>query len=432
MKRDDQKFCATRVIRVCLPAALMALSLAGCDTTEYIIHVALGQLGVQGNVEPIDEVLAGGRLTGEQEDKLRLILEIRQFGIDHMGLEAGDSYTTFYDTSGDPLAFNLSASQKDALVPRIWTFPIVGSIPYLGFFDLEYARRIEQDEIADGMDTYLYEVDAYSTLGVFADPVRSPMLERSVSSLADTILHELLHNTVWRNGDTEFNESLATFVGRTGGLQFLTAKFGANAPIVSGTEAFYEDLAAVNVFLLELFADLEAYYARPLLSEDKIAGRESVFQAGRDRYKNSVNPGLNDPELFSGLDRLPSNNAWLLGNYRYNLDLELFEAVFDSAGGSWPETLAAFSQAAAAPGDAKDFLRNWLNDRGVSAPSKPVNRRPAVPPPFVEQFPVLALPLSGDGLAPARSVKSDPETFPAADESCRVRQRERVWADSPN
>ncbi len=221
MKCDYHKSSANRALRVCLPTALMTLLPAGCDTAEYIIHVTLGQLGVLGNVEPIDDVLAGGRLTGEQEDKLRLILEVRQFGIEHMGLEAGDSYTTFYDTSGDPLAFNLSAAQKDALTPRIWQFPIVGRIPYLGFFDLEYARRVEQNEIANGMDTYLYEVDAYSTLGVFADPVRSPMLERSVSSLADTVLHELLHNTVWRNGDTEFNESLATFVGRTGGLQFL-------------------------------------------------------------------------------------------------------------------------------------------------------------------------------------------------------------------
>ena len=37
-----------------------------------------------------------------------------------------------------------------------------------------------------------------------------------------------------------------------------------------------------------------------------------------------------------------------------------------------------------------------------------------------------------DGLAPVRSYPSDSHTFPIADESCRVRQRVRVWADSPN
>ncbi len=335
----------------------------GCDGLAYVTHVAEGHFSVQGQTEPIDDVLASGRLSEEEQQKLRLIVKARLFAAETIGLNVGDSYTMFYDTAGDPLAFNLSAARRDALIPYIWEFPVVGEVPYLAFFDEGYLREVEQDLIDAGYDTYTYELDAYSTLGVFADPVRSTMLRRGTLSLVDTIIHELLHNTVWRANETVFNESLATFVGRTGAVEFLRAEYGDDSGWPELAETYYADTDAVNAFLFELFNDLEAYYAQPLSSEEKIAGREAVYQAGRDRFVDEVSPELNYPDVFAGYSDLPTNNAWMLGNYRYNLDLTVFEAVYAALGQSWPAALEVFQAAARAPGDPFEHLRDWLAER---------------------------------------------------------------------
>ena len=115
--------------------ATLILLAVGCDSLPYVLHLAQGEARVQGSVEPISDVLASDRLGTEDADKLRLIVNTRDYAAQTIGLNAGNSYTTFYDTSGDPAAFNLSAARRDALVAKTWTFPIVGEVPYLAFFD---------------------------------------------------------------------------------------------------------------------------------------------------------------------------------------------------------------------------------------------------------------------------------------------------------
>jgi len=333
---------------------------SGCVAASYVIQLADGQFAVNGNVEPIDSVLVSGRLSEQDAAKLRLIVMARDYAANTIGLNAGDAYTTFYDTQGDPLAWNLSAARRDALVPKTWRFPIAGEFPYLTFFDEPFLRQTEQDLLNAGYDTFSYELDAYSTLGVFADPVRSPMLQRDPLSLVETIIHELLHNTVWRVNETSFNESLATFVGRQGAVDFLRATFGDASGWPEFATKFYADNDALNAFLMQLYADLDAYFAQPLSSEEKVAGRDAAYQAARDRFTAQIQPALNFPDVFGGYANLPTNNAWVLANYRYNLDLDVFAAVYTANGGNWPATLDVFRAAVAAPGDPVAYLRDWV------------------------------------------------------------------------
>ena len=351
----------TARIRGCSISLLtLGFLLTGCDGVFYVWHVAQGQFGVQGSLEYIDDVLASGRLTEEEQEKLRLVVSARQFAVEQMGLNAGDSYTLFYDTSGDPLAFNLSAAHRDALVPVTWRFPFVGEVPYLAFFDEEYLRQEEQKLVAQGRDVFTYELDAYSTLGVFADPVRSTMLRRGELSLAETIIHELLHNTVYRSNATVFNESLANFVGRQGAVEFLQAQFGADSGWPDTAAAYYADLDVINAFLAGLYLQLESHYAQGIPADQKISGREAVYQAARDRFTADIQPTLNYPDVFVGYAELPSNNAWMLGHRRYNLDLDLLAAVYEATGGDWLEALEVYRSAANARSDPFDHLRDWL------------------------------------------------------------------------
>ena len=345
-----------------LPLVVLGALLGGCDGVTYVLHVAQGQLQSVGAAEPIDDVLASGRLSAEQEAKLRLAVAAREFAVETIGLNAGESYTAFLDTSDSPPAFNLSAARRDALRALTWTFPIIGEVPYLAFFDEAYLNESESRLIAEGYDTLSYELDAYSTLGVFEDPIRSSMLERSELSLSETIIHELLHNTIWRSGEAVFNESLATYVGRTAAAEFLVAEYGADSGWGEIADAYYSDLDATNAFLLELYEELESYYAGPASTEEKIAGREAVYQAARDRFRNEIQPSLNYPDAFAGYGDLPTNNAWMRLNYRYHLDLDMFDDVFKASTKDWSTALAVYRAAAEAPEDPFEYLRQWLQE----------------------------------------------------------------------
>jgi predicted aminopeptidase len=353
-------------------AACCALltALAGCDGLAYVGQLAQGQFGIQSDLQPIPDVLASGQLTADQQAKLELIVAARDYARQSMGLTVGDSYTMFYDTHGAPLAWNLTAARRDALVPHTWTFPVLGTVPYLAFFDENYLHAYDAELQAEGWDTYTYQLDAYSTLGVFADPVRSPMLNRHELSLAETIIHELLHNTIYRGGDTTFNESLATFIGRQGAEDFLLVHFGDASGWPALARNYYADVDTTSAFLLQLYNDLAAYYAQtttpdgqPLTSDAKIAGREAVYQAARERFVSEVEPTLNYPATFAGYANLPTNNAWMLGNYRYNYDLSSFEAVYTANGGDWATTLEVFRAAADSSGDPFQYLRDWVTSR---------------------------------------------------------------------
>jgi predicted aminopeptidase len=347
--------------------AALATALAGCDGLTYVTHVTENQLAIQGNTEPIDAVLASNRLTDEQAARLELAVAARDYAAEVIGLDAGDSYTTFYDSADAPLAWNLSAARQDALTPMEWTFPVIGRVPYLAFFEEGYLRSVEADLQADGYDTFTYELDAYSTLGLFDDPIRSAMLQRGDLSLVETIIHELLHNTIYRPNATVFNESLATFVGRQGAVDFLVDVYGEDSGWPEIARDYYADLDTVNTFLLALYAELEAYYATGLPPETLVAGREAIFAAARERFENEILPTLNYPDAFAGYADLPTNNAWLLGHYRYNLSLDQFEQVYAATGQDWPAAMAVFEAAAAAAGDPFAYLADWLAEHGGQA-----------------------------------------------------------------
>lgn len=83
-----------------------------------------------------------------------------------------------------------------------------------GYFQRPAAEKAAARLSEQGLDTYVGGAIAYSTLGWFADPLTTPMLQRSEPALAELLIHELAHRRLYIKNDTRFNESLATLVGR--------------------------------------------------------------------------------------------------------------------------------------------------------------------------------------------------------------------------
>jgi predicted aminopeptidase len=325
--------------RVCMLFAplsvLPILAPAGCTDFEYIVRQATGEAGMLADSKPIDNVLAAGTLDPEHERKLHLVVEARDFAASELGLDVGRSYRLYHDDSGEPVAYNLSACRKDSLAPKQWTLPIVGTIDYLGYFAKADAEKSAADLQAQDYDTYIYGVDAYSTLGWLPDPVQSTFLDRGDGNLVETVIHELAHNTIYVSGQSDFNESLATFIGRQGARLFFQPRGSDGAAILAELEAEYADDELVTTWVQKLNADLRAYYASAITSEQKVAGREAVYQAARDAFTADVLPNLRLPDRSAGWGRIPTNNAFVRLHQRYHVDLDAFAAAYAAGNGDF-------------------------------------------------------------------------------------------------
>jgi len=350
-----------RVFRWFFPlCCVLGTAGCGCAVTDYMAHAVAGELNLIASSVPIEQALGDPTLSDEQRSKLALVISARDYARDVIGLNVGDSYRRFVNLHGEPLAWNLSASPKDAIEPYVWNLPIVGSLPYLGFFKLDRAVAVRDRLVAEGYDTLIYELDAYSTLGLLPDPVTSSLLERPVYSLVDTLFHELLHNTIWNGADVVYDESLAVFVGRTGALEFLADQFGPDDPVLQEARDAYEDADRFNDFLSELRDQLEELYASDRSRDEKIEARRPIFEAARTRLAEEVLPQMHNPDAYRTYTETTLNNAFLLVYIRYNTNGELFEAVYEKAGRNWPTALAVFAQAAADPAPF-DALRAYLD-----------------------------------------------------------------------
>lgn len=324
----------------------LASWLVGCSDPGYALYAVRGQVDLVARAQQIQKVLGRESLTDEQRERVRLILDIRDFAAKDLGLKVGANYTTYVDTGGKPVAYNLSASAKDSFTPVTWTFPLAGTTPCLGFFTLEEGKKYQSDLVKKGYDTVLYAVPSYSTAGLFSDPITSSMLNESDAELADLIVHESTHATIWKNNATEFDENLATFVARTGAIAYLTSRHGADSDIVRRARHRYEDAEQYNGFVAGLFAQMRGYYANDLTSAEKIAGRTALFEHALQRFRTEVQPRMHDPKVYERLDAGKLNNAWILLNARYNNDLSAFAAVYVCVDQDCRQALRIFADAA--------------------------------------------------------------------------------------
>jgi len=317
--------------------AVLLLFLPGC----YYFNQAQGQLDIAFNSRPIEDVYADPGLPEARARKLDLVVASRRFAEERLGLKPSNNYTTYFDTGRRAVTYVVSACRADAFVPYMWWFPIVGSLPYKGFFDPEDAEAEAASLREDGWDVTVGESAAYSTLGWFRDPVFSSMLSMSDASLASTVIHELVHGTVYVADHSDFNESLATFVGRRGALQMLEERHGRGSPRVEEAKARFEDEALFDEFIADLYRRLNALYGSDRSREEKLAERAKIFEGAREELKSVASK-------FRSQRRVPDvefNNAVVVAQYRYGR-YNQFRRVFERVQNSWPAFFAAVSAAA--------------------------------------------------------------------------------------
>ncbi len=332
-----------RVIRWTVVVVCLGLA-AGCWACSpiYVMKAGLAEAKILRARRPIPEVMTDSTTDATTRDKLAWLWQARTFAADELGIDVGDAYTQYTELDSDTLSMVLSAAEKDRLVPKTWWFPIVGAVPYKGYFDEGDARAAEAELEKDGFDTYLRPTSAFSTLGWFNDPVLSSMLHTDDVEMVETVLHELSHRHLFVPGHVDFNESYATFIGRVGAIRFFCTRPGGGPDTVkcARAEARWRDFQRFSVFVDGLVADLEAVYGRSdLTREQKIEGRETVFAEALRAFDANVAPTF-ESIGFGGFRDTPLNNATLLARIRYYHRLPDFERLLTADGGDLKKVLA--------------------------------------------------------------------------------------------
>jgi predicted aminopeptidase len=306
---------------------------SGC----YFARAAWEEARILAARQPIDALVARRSAPDSVRRKLRLVLDARQFARSQVGLKTGESFTTYSDVGRDTLLLLLSAAYRDTLRPYVWRFPIVGQLPYRGYFDFAEARRAAASLGRAGFDTYLRPSDAFSTLGWFNDPLLSTTLAHDSLELANTVLHELTHNTLFLKGRAEFNESFASFVGSRGAEAFYRTR-GAGVAALE-VEARWRDEKILAAFWRRLAHSLDsAFAAHPTSRLQRLIARDSVFAAARHELAGRIGLRLRTVSPLYG-ERVAMNNASVLARRVYGRGLELFDVMYWCEGRSLAQTV---------------------------------------------------------------------------------------------
>jgi predicted aminopeptidase len=325
---------------------------------RYLTRAGFEEIAILQNRRPLEEMIRDPAVDAGTRGLLSLVLEVRA-GAAAIDFEAGDTYTSYTDVGRDTLLLVLSASPPDCLCPHTWKYPIVGRIPYKGFFDPAMAQKEAEKLERRGFDIYLRTAGAFSTLGWFEDPLLSTALSRDSVELAATVFHEIAHNTLYVKSATPFNESFAQYAGYRAAEAFFRAR--GEPRLADRAADRWADEQVLGAYYTDLSARLEALYAGRPGPAALDSGRAAVGRWARDELAGPVAAQLRTIRIGPLAGR-PVNNARVAAARFYRTHLDWFEAWHQRHDGDVRRAVAALRElTAGAEGDAAfDRLREAL------------------------------------------------------------------------
>ncbi|HZZ07768.1 MAG TPA: aminopeptidase [Candidatus Binataceae bacterium] len=354
-----------RALALAVALLASAAALAGCEA-GYIARAAYEEGRLLWRRKPIDTVLARGDLPPEVRARLETVLKVREFARDRLGLNVGNAYTSISEVDQGAIAWVVMAAPRDSLEPYTWWFPIVGRIPYRGYFNKDRAEAEAAEMEQRGYDTMVRPAVAFSSLGFFNDPLLSNLLRLNHVELAGVIIHELFHRTYFLASDVMFDESAATYVGSAGAVKFFEESEGPNSDDSEAARGILEADLKFADFLKRETERLQKLYQSGLPREEILRRRVAIFAAINADYAR-LKPQLSGLERFD-LDKQPLNNAILINYLIYFHDLDNFAKLDRIYGGNLHDTIKAII--ALAESDRVDpFYAIWQATRAAAQPA---------------------------------------------------------------
>lgn len=326
---------------------LLAVGLTGCST--YYGQLAQGQLELLRLRQPVAAVIADPLQDAALRQRLGQVQQARDFASRVLGLPDNDSYRLYADLQRPYVVWNVFATEEFSVEPLSHCFPIAGCVAYRGYYRQGAARGEAARLQAQGLDTLAAGVEAYSTLGWFADPLLNTMLRRNDDQLAGLIFHELAHQQFYLPGDTAFNESYASFVEREGLRQWrLSRGLPAQDDL---SQRRYRQLVELLLSTRERLAEL---YASSLPETEKRRLKQAEFMRLRQAYRMLRDTQWSGDRRFDRWFAQPLNNATLLPFGLYDRWVPAFSVLFQHSGNDWQRFHAAVEALARLSADERE------------------------------------------------------------------------------
>ncbi|HMO02181.1 MAG TPA: aminopeptidase [Oligoflexia bacterium] len=315
--------------------ALIMLSMS-CGGIGYLASSGYQQARILWQREKIERLLKEKNLNQRIRERFELAAEIRNYAKFYLNLKVDRAYTSYVDLKQDALSWLLVAVKPDSFETKRWHFPIVGQIPYKGFFSKEDALK-EAGKLRElGYEISIRPVTAYSSLGYFNDPLLSTFIHSDELAFTETILHELAHRTFWKKNDAVFNEGLAHFFGLQAALLFYKNKLKERSVSRQDCLVKYEELVKkakkriersliIAERIVELYKTFSEIFNSNITAEEKIHRKKEAFELWSESWQKQEVDFR--PPLTSG------NNAELMQTYLYYHKFPFFSNIFDEVNG---------------------------------------------------------------------------------------------------
>jgi predicted aminopeptidase len=337
-----------------LLAAATLCATSGCSSISYYAQAAGGHLDLMRRARPVAEVVADPATPAPLRERLELTQRMRDFAVSELKLPDNKSYRRYADLEREAVVWNVVAAPELSLTLKTWCFPVMGCVGYRGYFQRAGADALAAELKAQGLETTVYGVPAYSTLGwtnwLGGDPLLNTFLNWPEAEVARLVFHELAHQVAYAADDTTFNESFATAVERIGGRRWL-ALHGSpeQGEKAAAAERRRADFRALTQRYRHSLGEL---YAGPGDDAAKRAAKAGLMQALRADYQ-ALKQG--PWQGFAGYDGWfeRANNASFGVLAAYNELVPGFERLFEAQGADFERFYAAVRELAALPKDQR-------------------------------------------------------------------------------
>ncbi len=371
--RRPSRFPIPRTRRGCLTTAAVAAALGTglwfVPGVSYIARAARGHFELMAGAIPVHEALERTDLSDEERDRLQLTSRIKSYGEETLGLSPTRNYEKV-NLDFDQVVWNVSGCAADRFESHMYRYPIVGELPYIGYFDRaradEEAARLE----AMGLDIWVRPSGAYSTLGWFQDPLWRSHLRWDVERFSNTVLHELAHSTLWLPGEGKFNESFASFVGDEAAARFMETIRDERPEAYAQWQNGLVDSDRYRAFMHDLYTRLDTLYGEGLERSVVLERKAAIIAEERARY-GTLDWRLEGYRRALGPERV-INNARMKQFRVYHTGRSVFDDALDRFGGD----LAAFLDAARTLPDLKKSTKGPWNPFDAVATLKPSRDSP--------------------------------------------------------
>ncbi len=274
---------------------------------------------------PLKYALKHYNLSPQQRERIELTIELREFMENKLKLNTDSNFSRYVELDQPYVTYVVSAAQKNALKQHLWHFPIIGAVPYKGYFKKEKAVQEVQKLKDQDLDTNLRGVTAYSTLGWFEDPLLSSMLNMKEHQFISTLIHETVHGNLYIKGHSKFNERVASFLGRLGAETYYQNKNQIHK-FKEILEKESHDELIFSQFISAEIKELKKWYKDQQSNPNLLDLRLRRFQSITQKFKDTIAPQLKT-ENYKGFAQKELNNASLLLMGLYLSDFSEFETV---------------------------------------------------------------------------------------------------------